>query len=57
MENKNHWRRDPTLANLALIRSVNLRLLTELATDEWAPAKNEPLAAHPDQALNLVRSK
>jgi len=36
---------------------LNLRLLTELATDEWTPAKNERLAAHPDQAFNLVRSK
>lgn len=70
VENRNHWRRDATLgedrtrgdnantlANLALIRSVNLRLLSQLDPDQWMPAKNEWLAAHPDQALNLVRSK
>jgi predicted transposase YbfD/YdcC len=70
VENRNHWRRDATLgedrtrlgnanalANLALIRSVNLRLLALLNQDDWMPAKNEWLAAHPEQALNLVLSK
>jgi predicted transposase YbfD/YdcC len=70
VENRNHWRRDATLgedqtrlananalANLALIRSVNLCLLALLDQELWMPAKNEWLAAHPDHALNLVRSK
>jgi predicted transposase YbfD/YdcC len=70
VENRNHWRRDATLgedrtrlgnanarANLALIRSVNLRLLALFNQDDWMPAKNERLAAHPEQALDLVLSK
>ena len=70
VENRNHWRRDATLgedrtrlgnpnalANLALIRSVNLRLLALLNQDDWMPAKNEWLAAHPEHALDLVLNK
>ena len=46
VEHRNHWRRDANLgedqtrlANLALIRSVNLRLLALLDQDLWMPAK------------------
>ena len=70
IENRNHWRRDASLgedgtrmsngnalANLALIRSVNLRLLSTIRENEWMPAKNERLAANPALALELVASK
>ena len=70
VENRNHWRRDATLgedrtrlgnanalANLALIRSVNLHLMTRLNHDDWMPAIKERLAADPQQTLNLVLSK
>jgi predicted transposase YbfD/YdcC len=70
VENRNHWRRDATLgedrtrlnnanalANLALLRSVNLRLLSDYSPGEWMPAKIESLAAHPQLALHCVLSK
>lgn len=70
VENRNHWRRDASLgedrtrlanpnalANLALIRSINLRLLSLLDGDQWMPAKNERLAADPTTALDLIRAK
>ncbi len=70
VENRNHWRRDATLgedgsrmgnaralANLALLRSVNLRLLSAEGTPDWLPAKRERLAAHPASAMQLLRSK
>jgi len=70
VENRNHWRRDASLgedrtrlrqanalANLALIRSVNLRLLATLGDQDWMPAKNERLAADPEAALRLVSAK
>jgi predicted transposase YbfD/YdcC len=70
VENRNHWRRDASLgedrtrmsnpkalANLALIRSVNLRLLSLLDDGQWMPAKNERLAAHPAASLDLIRAK
>lgn len=70
VENRNHWRRDATLgedrtrlgnanalANLALIRSVNLHLMARLDQDDWVPAKKERLAADPQLALNLLLSK
>lgn len=70
VENRNHWRRDATmgedrtrlananaLANLALIRSVNLRLLSGYNLGQWIPAKKESLAAHPQHALQLVLAK
>jgi predicted transposase YbfD/YdcC len=68
VENRNHWRRDATLGedrtrlhrgraliNLALLRSVNLRLLTSEPDEDWLPAKTERLAAHPTSALALLR--
>ena len=70
VENRNHWRRDATLgedrsrlcnaralANLALLRSVNLRLLSAEGTSDWLPEKRERLAAHPASAMQLLRSK
>lgn len=70
VENRNHWRRDATLgedrtrlrnaralANLALLRSVNLRLLSCDGGDDWLPARKERLAAHPASALALLRTK
>jgi predicted transposase YbfD/YdcC len=72
VENRNHWRRDASLgedgtrlrqrhalANLALLRSVNLRLLATDgggSGDSWLPAKKERLAANPTAALSLLRT-
>lgn len=69
VENRNHWRRDASLGedrtrmrngnalvNLALVRSVNLKLLTTMGED-WTPAKKERLAADPEAALRLVSTK
>lgn len=72
VENRNHWRRDASLgedgtrlrqrhavANLALLRSANLRLLAADAgatDDPWLPAKKERLAADPAAALSLLRT-
>jgi predicted transposase YbfD/YdcC len=70
VENRNHWRRDASLGedgtrsrnpraiiNLALIRSVNLRLLSSLPDDDWLPSHKERLAANPTSALALLRAK
>lgn len=70
VENRNHWRRDASLGedgtrlrnpnaliNLALIRSVNLRLVSLIAEDEWLPAHKERLAADPTSAIALLREK
>jgi predicted transposase YbfD/YdcC len=70
VENRNHWRRDASLGedrtrlrnaraliNLALLRSVNLRLLSRTNSDQWLPAQKELLAAHPSSALALLRTK
>lgn len=70
VENRNHYRRDATLGedgtrlrqsraliNLALLRSVNLRLLAGEDAEEWLPAKKERLAADPACALSLLRAK
>ena len=70
VENRNHWRRDAslgedgarsqipgTLINLALLRSVNLRLLCNARDDDWLPAQKERLAARPASALALLREK
>lgn len=70
MENRNHWRRDASLGedgtrsrhpraiiNLALLRSANLRLLSQLTEDDWLPARKERLAANPHAALALLRAK
>jgi len=70
VENRNHWRRDATLGedrtrlhqsralmNLALLRSVNLRLLSSESDEDWLPAKTERLAAHPTSALALLRKR
>ena len=43
--------------NLALLRSVNLRLLSSENSDDWLPAKKERLAANPASALALLRLK
>ena len=70
VENRNHWRRDASLGedrtrlrnanaliNLALLRSVNLRLLSTADRDDWLPARKERLAAHPASALALLRAR
>lgn len=70
VENRNHWRRDATLGedrtrlhngralmNLALLRSVNLRLLSANRFEDWLPARIERLAANPAAAFDLLRSK
>jgi predicted transposase YbfD/YdcC len=70
VENRNHWRRDASLGedstrlhhgnalmNLALLRSVNLRLLSGENSNDWLPAKKERLAADPASALALLRAK
>jgi len=67
VENRNHWRRDATLgednqrikhpvavANLALVRSLNLKLLYWDTLSDWLPAKRERLASEPDLALELL---
>jgi len=69
VENRNHWRRDASLgedrtrlhhpvalSNLALLRSVTLRLLST-ESDDWLPAHRERLCAHPTLALALLRKK
>ena len=70
VENRNHWRRDASLGedgtrlqhpvaliNLALLRSVNLRLISSESDDDWLPAFKERLCAHPTLALALLRKK
>jgi hypothetical protein len=70
VEIRNHYRRDATwgedgtrlrngraLLNLALVRSVNLRLLATGGGDDWLPAQTEHLAANPTAALQLVTAK
>lgn len=70
VENRNHWRRDASLGedrtrlrngnalmNLALLRSVNLRLLSTEDNDDWLPARKERLAADPASAFALLRAK
>jgi len=68
VENRNHWRRDATLgedglrlrntravANLALLRSLSLKLLNGDGQLEWLPVRRERLAAHPTLAFDLLR--
>jgi hypothetical protein len=70
VEIRNHYRRDATwgedgtrlqhgwaLLNLALIRSVNLRLLAVDGGEDWLPAQTEQLAANPAAALTLIKAK
>lgn len=70
VENRNHWRRDATLGedgtrlengralmNLALLRSVNLRMLSASGAEDWLPAQREHLAAHPAATFALVNAK
>lgn len=70
VENRNHYRRDATLGedgtrlrhgraliNLALLRSVNLRLLAANGAEDWLPARTEHLAANPGAGLTLVNAK
>jgi predicted transposase YbfD/YdcC len=70
VENRNHWRRDASLGedrtrlhhpvaliNLALLRSVTLRLLSTQSDDDWLPAHQERLCARPTLALALLRQK
>jgi predicted transposase YbfD/YdcC len=60
IESRNHWRRDATmgedrtrlsnpnaLANLALIRNLNLHVLARQSWDGWLPGLIERLAANP----------
>jgi hypothetical protein len=69
VENRNHWRRDASLGedrtrlrnakalvNLALLRSVNLRLLASTDSEEYLPAQKERLAADPAATLTLVKA-
>lgn len=70
VENRNHWRRDATLGedstrlgngrglmNLALLRSVNLRLLSANGGEDWLPAQREHLASHPEATFALVTAR
>lgn len=70
VENRNHWRRDATLGedgtrlrnaraliNLALLRSINLRLLAATGSEDWLPAQKEYLAANPNATLTLIKAK
>jgi|TARA_B110000438_G_C15760480_1_gene627062 predicted transposase YbfD/YdcC len=70
VENRNHWRRDATqgedrtrlqnsraLINLALLRSVNLRLLSNWPQSDNLPAQMERLAANPSLSLGLLKRK
>ncbi len=70
VEIRNHWRRDaiwgedgsrtrrPTaLANLALLRSALLALLSEHYPDRPLPELTETFAASPAAALRLLRAK
>jgi predicted transposase YbfD/YdcC len=70
VENRNHWRRDASLGedgtrlrnpvaliNLALLRSVILRLISSDCHDDWLPAFKERLCAHPTLAFALLRKK
>jgi hypothetical protein len=45
------------LINLALLRSINLRLISTENSDDWLPARKERLAAHPGSALEPLREK
>jgi len=69
VEIRNHWRRDATLgedgtrtnqpralANLALIRSVNLRLLAWRGLDAWLPEQTEQLNLHLANGLSLIQA-
>jgi hypothetical protein len=70
VENRNHYRRDATLGedgtrlengrglmNLALLRSVTLRLLSGGGAEDWLPAQREHLAAHPEATFALVKAE
>ena len=70
VENRNHWRRDATqgedrtrlkngnaLINLALLRSVNLKLLANWPQNDNLPAQMERLAANPSHSLKLIKQK
>jgi len=70
VENRNHWRRDATLgedgtrlrqpralANLALLRSVGLRLLAADGADDWLPAQRERLTTDVPALLRLIQAK
>lgn len=70
VEIRNHYRRDATwgedgtrlqhgwaLMNLALVRSVNLRLLAADGAEDWLPAQTEHLAANPAAAFTLIKAK
>ena len=70
VENRNHWRRDATqgedrtrlqnsraLINLALLRSVNLRLLSNWPQSDNLPAQMERLAANTSLSLALIIRK
>lgn len=70
VENRNHWRRDATqgedrtrldnssaLINLALLRSVNLKLLSDWGEEDSLPAQMERLATDPSLSLALIRKK
>jgi len=70
VENRNHWCRDATqgedrlrlkhpvaVANLALIRNLNLKLLHWDNQSDWLPAKRERLICEPSLALELLLRK
>ena len=70
VENRNDWRRDATLgedgtrlrqpralANLALLRSVGLRLVSATSSADWLPAQLERLAADLPALFRLVQTK
>ena len=67
VENRNHWRRDAThredavklrnpnaTANLALLRSINLKLISDHFPDQWLPTTIENLTANPSKAFDIL---
>jgi len=69
VESRNHWRRDATmgedrtrlsnpnaLANLALIRNLNLHVLARQSWDDWLPGLIERLAANPAETLTMLKA-
>lgn len=69
VEIRNHWRRDATmgedrtrlhhstaLANLALIRNLNLHVIARQSWDGWLPEHLERLAANPAETLAILKA-
>jgi diadenosine tetraphosphate (Ap4A) HIT family hydrolase len=69
VESRSHWRRDATigedrtrlnnpnaLANLALIRNLNLHVLARQSWDGWLPGLIERLISNPAETLNMHKA-